>query len=351
MKTIFRRAFCLILILLAGFLIYQHKLVWYGIGQLSGQLKIIYNAVPVSEVINHPDTNDSIRSKLLLIADARKFAIDSLGMKDSKNYTTYFDQKNKPLIWVVTGCKPYEMKAKEWWFPVIGNVSYKGFFDEEKARHEEARIRREGYDTDIYSPSAWSTLGYFKDPVLSNMLRRGPGRLAELIIHELTHATIYLKSSVTFNENFATFVGEQGAELFLLNRYGPESDELKRYRNFLHDENLYGNYMMQAAQQLDSVYKTFSSDMSTYEKAKLKYNHIAAVMAGIQHLPLNFPERYTFDFTKQSLPNNTEFMAFLRYRKELAIFNDVLENIYGGSLKNLVTDLVKRTENDVALPF
>lgn len=290
-------------------------------------------------------TPDSTITKLKLISEIREFAIDSLGLHDSKNYTTFYDQQNKPLMWVVTGCMPYELKAKEWWFPVLGNVSYKGFFDPLKAKLEEEAIRREGYDTDVYSPSAWSTLGYFTDPILSNMLKRSPGRLAELIIHELTHATIYLESSVDFNENFATFVGEKGAELFLIHKFGSQSSELLQYRNFVEDENIYGNYMLQSAQLLDSLYSSFTPDMTVEQKAKQKYRTIASIMLRISKLPLHNKERYKFDFEKNTLPNNTEFMAYLRYRKNLDSFDSVFENQFNNDLIKLVSEV--KTEPEI----
>jgi predicted aminopeptidase len=346
-KKIIKFLLVTVLILLAVF----HKLVFYGVGQLYGQLNIIWNAEPVEEVISRSSTPDSVKQKLNFIDEVRRFAMDSIGLKNSKNYTTFYDQKNKPVMFVVTGCLPYEMKAKEWWFPVLGNVSYKGFFEEEKAAKEERRLQLEGYDTDIYSPSAWSTLGFFKDPVLSNMLKRGPGRLAELIIHELTHATIYLESSVTFNENFATFVGERGAELFLNSKFGTDSEELKRYQGFLHDEEVYGNYMLQAANQLDSLYKSMPTGLGTYEKAKIKYTKIADIMSGIRHLPLKYPQRYLFDFTKDTLPNNTEFMAYMRYRKEQDVFQSAFEKLYQSNLRFFIKDVVERSESGKEMPF
>ena len=215
MKRITKRVIQFIAAILILAALWNFRLIAYGVGQLTGQLKIIRGSVPVEEVLQNPGTDSDYRKKLELIAEIRKFATDSLGLTDTDNYTTFYDQQHKPLMWVVTGCKPYALEAKKWHFPIIGEVSYKGFFEEDLAKAEAEKIRNEGYIADIYSPSAWSTLGYFKDPILSGMLKRSPGRLAELIIHESTHATCYIESSVDFNENFATFTGEPGAAIFL----------------------------------------------------------------------------------------------------------------------------------------
>jgi predicted aminopeptidase len=323
--------------------LFNYRLINYGFGQLKGQLHIICNAVAVDEVLANPSTSDSIRTKLILAQEIRNYSMDSLGLHDSKNYTTFFDQQNKPIMWVVTGCLPYELTAKEWWFPVLGNVSYKGYFVEEKAKLEENKIKEEGYETDIYSPSAWSTLGFFTDPILSNMLKRSEGRLAELIIHELTHATIYLTSSVDFNENFATFIGEEGAKKYLASKYGNESVELKKYQRFLADEEVYNVYMLNASKHLDSLYKSFTPNTTEKQKALMKKSAITEIVNGIAKLPLSYPERYSYGADKP-LPNNTEFMAFLRYRKSQEDFRKIFAENYNSNLKLFLKAVVDDPE-------
>ncbi|HMT28502.1 MAG TPA: aminopeptidase [Bacteroidia bacterium] len=341
--------FLLFLVLLIA--VWNYKLVLYGVQQLNGQLKIVCKSVPVAEVINDPDVKPETKEKLVLIEEIRRFAMDSLGLTNSDNYTTFYDQKEKPLMWVVTGCKPYSLEAKKWKFPFVGEVSYKGFFKEHRAKKEELLVKQQGYETDIYSPSAWSTLGYFTDPILSNILKRGSGRIAELIIHELTHATIYLESSVDFNENFATFIGELGALKFLEFKYGIESQEVIKYQNFLEDEELYSSYMMVSSKKLDSLYKSFTPSYSVKAKATLKYKLIAEIMLGIDKLNLHSPQRYRHDFKKSPLPNNTDFMAFLRYRKEQEKFKIVFEDIYHSNLKAFIADIVVKSKNEETLPF
>jgi len=341
MKKAAKRFLKLFFVLLFIVAAWNYNLVLYGIRQLKGQLTLIWNAEPVVRVLKDPMLKREYREKLLLTSEIREFAMDSLGLKNSKNYTTYYDQQEKPIMWVVTGCLPYELKAKEWWFPLLGNVSYKGFFSEELAIRESQIVQTQGYETDIYSPSAWSTLGFFKDPIFSNMLKRSPGRLAELIIHELTHATVYLESSVDYNENLATFIGEQGALQFLESKYGKQSEEYKRYQGYLSDEIIYGDYMMQNSRKLDSLYNSFPKNLVVKEKAFLKYTMIADIMAGTRHLLLSYPERYRFDFNKSRLPNNNEFMAFLRYRKKQDNFKKIYEGKYHSDLKTFIANIEK----------
>jgi predicted aminopeptidase len=351
MKHPVRNFFKLLLFIFVILLAWNFKTLCYGIGQLTGQLKIVFNAVPVEDAIKDATLDSSLRKKLLLIQEIRQFATDSLGLKKSENYTTFYNQHDKPLLWVVTGCLPYRLSPKKWWFPFIGSVSYKGFFKENKSKKEAEKIQRQGYETDIYSPAAWSTLGFLKDPVLSGFLKRSYGRIAELIIHELTHETVYLKSSVDFNENFATFTGEKGAELFLKMKFGENSKELKNYRNSIRDEEVYSNYMLSSSKSLDSLYATFAEDIPVKEKATVKYRKIASIMLGINKLPLISKSRYRYNFKSGVLPNNTEFMSFLRYRKKQQTFNELYKSKYHSDLKYFITDITKKTDDNSPLPF
>ncbi|MFN0189880.1 MAG: aminopeptidase [Bacteroidia bacterium] len=312
---------CLVLLFIIGYSIFNFHLVSYGIAQLKGQVKILYNAEPIETKLNDPHFPDSLKAKLRFIHEIKKFAHDSLGLIVSENYTKVYDQKGKPVLWVITACRPFSMQDYEWNFPFLGNVSYKGFFEKERGQSELKKIEDLGYDVEYRPTAAWSTLGWFEDPILSNMLRRSEGQLAELIIHELTHTTLYLPGSVDYNENFATYVGEQGAIQFLKHKYGTNGIPYTNYIQFQSDEKMYGDYMIQAVHSLDSLYLHFPAHLHRIEKLHLKYKKIAQIMAGINQLPLYHPQRYRFDFTQDSLPNNTFFMSFYRYRNQQDEFN------------------------------
>src|SRR6185436_1104168 len=216
--------------------IYNWSLLKYAAAQGIGQMKIILNARPVSEFIGDPSFPDSLKSKLLLIQRARRYAIDSLGLNDTDNYTTMYDQQGKELMWVVLACEPFRLVEKRWDFPIIGSVPYKGYFEREKAIREREELEKENWDVSIRNPGGWSTLGWFTDPILSGMLRRSDGDLSSLIIHEMVHATIYVKDSSDFNENLASFIGDRGAEEFLAKTYG---DSSKEYREYLFQDTDY----------------------------------------------------------------------------------------------------------------
>ena len=338
-----KRTFLAIIAGIFLFSLVQYKLVFYGISQLYGQLHIVWNVIPVDQVMNDPQTPIKIKEKLKLIDGIKKFAVDSLGLLPSENYSTYYNQHDKPVLWVLTGCKPFALEAKTWWFPLLGEVSYKGFFDKEKGDAALAELIHEGYDADLSPTGGWSTLGWFKDPVLSNMLKRSDGVLAELIIHELTHGTVYLKSSVDFNENLATFIGEQGAIYFLKTLYRNDSTVLENYLKYKADENLYGNYLLESQKQMDSLYHSFKDDVTLAEKTAAKTKLITTIVNGISNLELNFPERYVFNLQKNKLPNNTWFMSNNRYRKSQQQMETVFKEKFSGNT-GLFIKWVKSTE-------
>jgi predicted aminopeptidase len=341
-KKILKNIAGLALFVLIIWLSWNFKTLCYGINQLIGQLKITMNAVPVNKIILDPSLKKEYREKLFFIQEVRRYAIDSLGLHDTENYTTFYDQKDKPLLWVLTACRPFELEAKKWYFPIIGKMEYKGFFKEEKAYREQRQVILEGYETDIYNPVAWSTLGILTDPILSGQLRFSPGRLAELIIHEMTHATVYVAGDVDYNENLATFVGEKGAEKFLIYRFGIKSTELTTYLNYISDEEMYSRYMLTQSKSLDSLYKTFKPEMTLREKADKKYRKIADIMLGLNNMPFHNSRRYRTNFKKGKLPNNTEFMAFLRYRKDQDAFKKSFEKNFNGNLKAFVMKIADR---------
>jgi predicted aminopeptidase len=342
MRQLFRKLGVLLALSVAGFLLFNGSLVVYGIRQLYGQLNIIYKAVPVSEYLKDPESDTTYFYKLKYLGQVRAFAMDSLKLHASDNYTSFYDQRGKPAMWVVTGCLPYHLEAKEWSFPFLGDVSYKGFFNETLAREEAMKIRRNGFEADIYNPSAWSTLGILNDPILSGMLKRGPGQLAETIIHELTHATVFISGDVDYNENLATFIGEQGAIRFLSNHFGPQSPEKIRYEHLLQDEDVYSQHLLNGSKRLDSLYATFSDEMPVEEKAEKKFSLIADILIGINFLPIQEMQYFRYDFRKNPLPGNTFFMAYRRYRKDQKSFHDLLQGKYQGDLVLMIRDLADK---------
>ena len=343
MKLILKRVFLAFLFVLLALAIVYHKTLYYGIVQAKGQLDIIFNTVPVSEVLDDPQTPDSIKSKLHEIAEVREFAKKRLGLNAGKNYTTYYQQKSGNLMWVLTACEPFDLKAYEWHFPIIGKFSYKGYFDKEMAVAEEKKFKDRGYDTDIRTAGGWSTLGILKDPILSGMLDRDEDEIADLIIHELTHATIFIHDSVEFNENLATFIGNYGTLGYLKDKYGAGSSQYVKYDSLLSDRMKYNRYILRSCNLLDSLYHSFGSRLTLQEKTSDKDKMIRAIVDHIDTLDFS-TAYYNRRFFSDELPNNTYFMSFLRYRALQPYFLKRLENDFDGNLPDYIDYLKKEYE-------
>ena len=259
---------------LAVLIVWQWELVSYGWMQARGQLRILWNTKPVAEVLSDPAYPDSLKQRLKLIGEIKRFTVDSLGLDQSGSYESFYDQQGKPILWVITAAQPYQLVARQWHFPIIGTFSYKGFFEKDRADSTVAELKRDGLDTRVGEVSAWSTLGFLHDPVLSSFLDRSEGQLAELIIHELTHGTLFVKNSLEYNENLADFVGEYGALRFLAQKYGKDSVP---YRDYLATKAFYERYdahILHGTRILDSLYRTFKPQTPVVVKDSLKWQTI-----------------------------------------------------------------------------
>jgi predicted aminopeptidase len=318
-----------------------NQLIIYGISQGKGQMNILLQAQPVNEVLLDKTFPDSLKQKLLLVNEIKKFAVDSLGINPSDNYTTVYNQHGKAILWTVSASEPYDLKAKEWTFPFLGTVSYKGFFNKKALRKEILSLVKYNYDIDVYSPSGWSTLGWFRDPILSNMLYKNEGNLANLIIHELTHGTLYVKNNLTFNENLANFIGDKGAKQFLINKFGINSNEYLTYQQNEEDEIIYNDYILTSTEKLRTLYSSFKNDPENFKKEQKK-ELIRSIIFGVNRLPLHKKKSF-FNYSLQAFSEgNAFFMAFSRYDSQYDIFEKEFKRYYGSNLRKYLEAMKRK---------
>lgn len=314
---------------------FYFDLIVYGLRQLSGQWHIISNARPVEEFLNDPQVSDGVKNKLRLVADVRRYAIDRLGLSDTDNYTEMYDQQGQPVLWVVTGCEPYALAAHQWRFPVLGSMPYKGFFKLEYAEQEAEKLRQKGLDVNIRTVGGWSTLGWFKDPILSEMLKREHGRLASLIIHELVHATIFVKDSVVFNENLASFIADKGTDLYMEEKYGSGTNVYDDYYHYKHDRKALIRHMLGGLAALDTLYNSEGFVGANRESQKQKM--IATIMYNLDTIP--FRNKNYLKKIRGRTVNNAYFMSFKRYQSKQNMLDSVFDHRYNGDLIRFVEAL------------
>jgi predicted aminopeptidase len=321
--------------------LFNFQLVVYGLQQGYGQVNIIWNAKPVSEYLKDPNFPDSLKTRLRLIDEIRKYAIDSLALKDTENYKTLYDQKGEEVMWVVLASERFKLKPKEWSFPVVGSVPYKGFFKKERALALKQQLEKEGWDVIVRNPGGWSTLGWFTDPILSKMLNRSEGDLANLIIHEMSHSTIFVRDSIDLNENLATFIGDRGAEQFLIYKYGRNSKEYVNYLEEDKDYLKYVNHMLRGAKILDSLYLTMKDTDSLSQKLLMKENAIRKIVNALDTLSLALTKQPSSRF-KERLPNNAFFMNYRQYQAKQDIFGEEWRTSFHSDLRKYILYLSEK---------
>jgi len=183
-----------------------------------GQLAITVKREPIEDVIADPKTPAATQARLKMIAEARAFASSELALPDNDSYRSYVALKRDYVVWNVFATEPFSVEPISWCFPIAGCVVYRGYFNENAAQRYARRARLDGKDATVGGVAAYSTLGHFKDPVLSTMLRWSDAQIAATLFHELAHQVVYVPSDSAFNEAFATVVEEYGAERWLQQR-------------------------------------------------------------------------------------------------------------------------------------
>jgi len=263
-----------------------------------------------------------------LVAEIRAFAIEELGLTNSKNYTRFVRLDRNFLASVVSASAKDSFKRHEWNYPIVGRMPYKGFFDVKDAQKERSKLEKKDLDVWIRGVDAFSTLGWFKDPLFSYMRDYPPSRLADLIIHELVHATVFIKGHVNFNEELAQFIGSEGALLFMEKKYGVDSDE---YQEMFKQEKNGNNYVAFIQELIAELETLYSGDLSR-DEILLKKEEI------ILNAKLRFNEEYNKLFSNENyrgflqIPINNAYLELFRlYHTE----DNFLEDLYKRTGRNL----------------
>lgn len=334
MKSVFYKILLIAITVISIFIVLKWELIRYGWQQAKGQLSIIYNAEPLESYLDNPLYPDSLKAKIKLVKEIKSFANTELGFSSESQYEKMFDQQGKDLMWVVTAAYPYDLESYEWKFPVLGKVSYKGFFIEEEALKLAQDLKTNGFDVRVRTASAWSTLGWLNDPLLSKVLHYSNGRLAELIFHELTHDEIFIKDSVEFNENLASFFGQEFTKMFFEKHSNKFKSDYSQYLTHLEDRLALNQFVRDYLPKFDSLYQEIEG-RSTAEKENQKYYLIEKFKADLRKQKFKNP-KYT-EFQKSEIDvNNAYLLSFKRYSGHQQILEqELMEQFDGDILKML----------------
>lgn len=220
------------------------------------QARILAARTPIPEVVADPATDADTRGKLLLVLEAREWAEQELGLDVGKSYTTFVQMPSDTLSHILSAAYRDRFAARTWWFPIVGRMPYKGYFELADAEAAARRLDAEGFDTWIRPTSAYSTLGWFADPVMSTLLRYDTVGLVETILHEISHQHLYVPGNGRFNESFATWVGNAAAIRFFCGRDGggPDTVWCGRARDRWDDAVIFSDFLDGLVNELAALY-------------------------------------------------------------------------------------------------
>ena len=283
--------------------------------------KILWRREPIEKALEKPDLDPETRDKFKLVLEVREYARDRLKLNVGGSYASYSYIDRANLTYVLTAAPKTELRPYTWWFLLVGRVPYLGFFSEEEAKAEAERFESDGYDTYIRTSPAFSTLGWFDDPLLTHLLKYDKVTLASVIFHELFHNTLYISGAGDFNESLANFVGGRAAILFFRDRYGEGSAEHAQAVRAWDEEIEFSRFIGGLAGSLREVY---AKDLPVGEKLRLKEEIIS-------HGRKEWLERtaartqHRFRGFGQMKVNNAVMIHFRLYLKELDLFESLYE--------------------------
>ena len=223
-----------------------------------GHLQLTTGLTPIQKVVDQDDTNIELRRQLELVTELRDFAENKLSLDVGKAYSKYKHLDRSAAVWVVYAASTFSTELQTWKYPIVGEYQSKGFFKERLAKEYSAKLNSQGYDVYVGEAAAYSTLGWFSDPLLSTFLDDTDEELAETLFHELAHRTYYLKGDTMFNESFATSFAQKSVQLWLKEK--GEEKRLEKYQKKLKRRDEFRSLLQETKNGLSLIYKNENND-------------------------------------------------------------------------------------------
>lgn len=293
----------------------------YLLKNAAGQFKIITSHQNIDDLLKNSTLDPALRAKLELSKEAKKFAEKEMHLVQTANYTTYVDLQRPYVSYVVSAAEKWQLKPFVFKYPIFGSMPYKGYFDPKDAENEAKELQQKNLDTYLRGVSAYSTLGWLRDPVLSSMTKYEDRDFVNTIIHETVHATIYIKNNADFNERLATYLGNHGAEKFYLMKEGPSSPTAQKIRDEIQDDHLFSEFIGRELNDLKKWYDEKSEQKGNEEERSTRLNEIKDRFYTIVYPRLKSKKHYGFN----KLPlNNARLLVFKTYMENLNNFAELM---------------------------
>ncbi len=306
-----------------------------------GQIQLLNGAMPISEALNSQSFTPAQRKNLVLVAQIKAFGEQALGLRKTTNYETVYPHSDQNPIYIVSASAKDHFSQKTWWFPIVGNMPYLGFFDLEKAKNERKLLLGEDLDVFVGKAGAYSTLGWFQDPVPMNLIEGSTLQLVETLFHEMTHATLYVNGQGAFNEGLAVLVGKVGAFQFFEKFFGLDHPFTLQARNALADERLFSRFLNALMLELERLYEL---DMDYGEKLVQREQVFTGYRNRFQVLKAELKTPQFVHFGEAPL-NNAYLLTVALYHRHFELFEAALKK-ENGSIREMMLFFEKFSQKD-----
>ena len=312
--------------------------------------KILARRRAITDIVDDSVISAATRQKLQIVLAARAFASDSIQLRARQSFTTFSRLEHDTLVLVLSAAYRDRLKAYTWWFPIVGRVPYKGFFDFGAARSAARTFDREGFDVYLRPSPAFSTLGWFNDPLVSTSLNADSIDLANTVVHELTHNTFYASGQAVFNESFANFVGARGSAWFFRSRHQPDAADEADAR--WSDDKVMARFWERLYHSIDSAYRSHPGDDSVHVHERIAARDTVYRLARTELVEVLGPQLHTIGprVLERMRLDNAALMARRIYLTDLDLFDAVWLR-EGQDLRKTITQIIALAKSKPKDPF
>jgi len=315
----FRVIFLLSLLLLSGC-----SNAGYYAQAVRGQMSLMWKRQPIEDVLQDKSIDSDLRAQLAQVVEIRDFASSDLGLPDNGSYRSYADVGRPYVVWNVFATPEFSVDPETWCFVIVGCVSYRGYFREDRAQRFATSLEEDGKDVYVAGVTAYSTLGNFDDPVLSTMLYWDDHRLAGLIFHELAHQVLYVKGDTDFSESFASFVEEEGVRRWLVSE--GRADDVPEYEASRARLAAFGELVVRTRERLRTIYKAGYAESELGERKRIAFEDMRQEY---REMRAGWGDVLAFDAWFERDLNNAHLASVAAYRRFVPAFAALLRQQAG----------------------
>lgn len=297
---------------------------------MRGQCQMWTRQDSIESLLEGGDTPEPLKQRLRLVLEIREFAEKELRLAANGHYLRYADLGRRFAVWNVYAAPEFSLTPKSWWYPVVGRLEYRGYFSEEKARRYAAKLEKQGFDVYVGGVPAYSTLGWFRDPVLNTFIHDDDADLAELLFHELAHQRVFVAGDTDFNEAFATAVAEEGLHRWLEAR--GDLVALEKHRTAHGRTEQFVQIVSRARDKLQAIYESGAAPGNDAGKCLAKQRILHELREDYAHLKAGWGGRGDYDVWFQQSLNNAQLNTVDAYHRLVPSFRRLLHE-QGGDLE------------------